>query len=453
MTQQFDQYGKPLAGGKLYFFVSGSVSTPQNAFQDSGLTNPWPNPITLDLAGRLPQFFLADGTIKVRLTDKFGVTHLVGDNIAVIGSSSGGGGGGAIPEASIAQTGDLKARYGVGVLTGWCRGNGKTIGNAASSATERAHNTETRALFEYLWNTDPNLIVIPSRGASAAADFDGGKQMTLPDFRGCTLIGMDDMGNTLSGRLPLPVPITGTTTNGSAVVTAMASTANLSVGMNVTGANVPVGTTITAIGTMIGATGTLTNGSATVSALSISTTLLAVGMSVVGSGIQIGTTILTIVSANSITISANPLTGRAGGVATTGVALSFIDPNRITMSANATGTGTGSLTFSIIDGAVLGSRGGVSLQKLTKAHLPNINLGVHIGRDQGSHKHNLDNGALPISAAGSSGSNTIGTGSGNPGSGIATDVLPEMTGVVLLGAESGHNNVQPGVTATVYIKL
>src|SRR5580765_1329498 len=89
MTQQFDPLGDPLSGGQLYFLVAGSVSTPQNAFKDIALTQAWPNPITLDVAGRVPQLFLADGLIKIRLTDKTGVVQLAADNIQVIGASSG----------------------------------------------------------------------------------------------------------------------------------------------------------------------------------------------------------------------------------------------------------------------------------------------------------------------------------------------------------------------------
>ncbi len=48
------------------------------------LTLALPNPMTCDAAGRLPQFFFADGQIKVRLTDKNGVTQIVADNILVI---------------------------------------------------------------------------------------------------------------------------------------------------------------------------------------------------------------------------------------------------------------------------------------------------------------------------------------------------------------------------------
>jgi microcystin-dependent protein len=202
MTQQFDPLGDPLSGGLLYFFVAGTVSTPQNAFKDIALTQPWPNPITLDVAGRVPQVFLADGLIKIRLTDNAGVVQLSADNIQVIGASSGGGGGGGSVDATtIFQTGDIKKRYGVGIHAGWVRANARTIGNSASGATELADSLLANALFQYLWNTDPNLVVIGGRGSTSLADWDAGKQMTLPDGRGTAFAGMDDMGNTAANRL------------------------------------------------------------------------------------------------------------------------------------------------------------------------------------------------------------------------------------------------------------
>ena len=201
MTQQFDPLGNPLSGGLLYFFVAGTVSTPQNAFKDIALTQPWPNPITLDVAGRVPQVFLADGLIKIRLTDNAGVVQLSADNIQVIGASSGGGGGGGSVDATtIFQTGDIKKRYGVGIHTGWVRANARTIGNSLSSATELA-DPSAQALFIYLWGVDPNLVVIGGRGSTGLADWNAGKQMTLPDGRGTAFAGMDDMGNTAAGRL------------------------------------------------------------------------------------------------------------------------------------------------------------------------------------------------------------------------------------------------------------
>jgi hypothetical protein len=201
LSQQFDQYGKPLSGCKLFFIQAGTTATPQNAYQDSGLNNALPNPLECDAAGRLPQFYLADGQIKIRLTDKNGVTQVAADNLLVIGPSSGGGGGGGdVDPTTIFETGSLKAKYGTGSLSGWVRLNGRTIGSATSGATERA-NADCQALFEYLWAADANLAVSGGRGASAAADWAANKTITLPDAAGRVFAGLDDMGAGARGRL------------------------------------------------------------------------------------------------------------------------------------------------------------------------------------------------------------------------------------------------------------
>lgn len=82
------------------------------------------------------------------------------------------------------------------------RCNGRTIGSAASSATERA-NADTADLYAYLWNNYANaqLPVATGRGATAAADFAANKAITLPDHRGASLVGFDDMGNTAASLL------------------------------------------------------------------------------------------------------------------------------------------------------------------------------------------------------------------------------------------------------------
>src|SRR5882762_6021031 len=150
LTQQFGTDSKVLAGGKLYFVQAGTVATPQNAFQDSALTIPWPNPYTLDARGFVPQLFFADGNIKVRLTDKNGVQIFTADNLLVVGPSGGGGGGGTVDPTTILSTGDFKSNYGTGVLSGFVRCNARTIGSATSGATERA-NADTQPLFVYFW--------------------------------------------------------------------------------------------------------------------------------------------------------------------------------------------------------------------------------------------------------------------------------------------------------------
>lgn len=201
LTQQLDELGVPLNGGLLYFYAAGT-STPQSAYQDSALTIPWPNPIELSSDGRIPQLFLADGSIKIRLTDALGVTKLAADGILVVGASSGGGGGSTVDATTVLTTGDVKLRYGTGVLSGFVRANGRTLGSATSGATERA-NADTQSLFEYLWGADTNLSVSTGRGASAHADWLANKAINLPDCRGRPIAGLGDMGNGDAGRLTL----------------------------------------------------------------------------------------------------------------------------------------------------------------------------------------------------------------------------------------------------------
>lgn len=202
LSQQFDKFGHVLAGCKLNIIQAGTVGTPQIAYQDTALTIPVPggSQLICDAAGRISQFFLADGNIKVQLTDANGVLQFTADNILVIGNSSGGGGGSPVDPTTILATGDMKVTYGTGILSGFVRANGRTIGSSTSGATERA-NSDTQALFQYLWGADPNLVVLSGRGASANADWVANKQITLPDWRGRALAGLDDMGNSAAGRL------------------------------------------------------------------------------------------------------------------------------------------------------------------------------------------------------------------------------------------------------------
>lgn len=83
---------------------------------------------------------------------------------------------------------------------GWCLMGGRTIGNSLSGATERADD-DTENLFTGLWNSIANAQlpiqdsngILSSRGVSAAADFAANKRLPLPDLRGRTLAGKNDM--------------------------------------------------------------------------------------------------------------------------------------------------------------------------------------------------------------------------------------------------------------------
>src|SRR5574343_167219 len=213
LSQQFDSTGAPLNGGLLYFYAAGTT-TPQSAYQDSSLTIPWSNPIILDSAGRVPAFYLADGQIKVRLTDADGVTQVAADNLLVVGASSGSGSAPSVDATTVLQTGDVKVRYGTGTHTGWVRANGRTIGSATSGGTELA-SSSAQTLFEYLWTADANLSVSTGRGASANADWVANKTITLPDCRGTVLAGLDDMGSSAAGRLTASYFGTAATTLGA----------------------------------------------------------------------------------------------------------------------------------------------------------------------------------------------------------------------------------------------
>lgn len=93
-----------------------------------------------------------------------------------------------------------------GIPAGWLLASGLTIGNASSNATARA-NADVSDLYQALWNSDAQLLiytsggVLTTRGASAAADYAANKALALPDYRGRTLAGKDNMGGSAASRL------------------------------------------------------------------------------------------------------------------------------------------------------------------------------------------------------------------------------------------------------------
>ena len=146
--------------------------------------------------------------------------------------------------------------------------------------------------------------------------------------------------NTTAGLVNIPMStdtgVIATVTNASAVVTdVVPNTTGLTVGMTVTGPNIPVGTTISTIdsstqftmsanatATAVAEaiifnaatrTGDTTNGSAVIKNVTANTTGLYVGMTVTGAGVPILTTILSVDSSSQITLN-NPCTATATGV-------------------------------------------------------------------------------------------------------------------------------------------
>lgn len=205
LINNFDGNGELMRGALLRIYQAGT-NTPVTAYKDSALTagqeHPWPIPA--DSAARFPMFYLASGDYRVRLSSADGgyIAYDVPIMSAVVPSGGGGGGGGGVSPEVVWQTGYLMQYLGSGVRSGFTRLNGRTIGSSGSSATERA-NADTQSLYEYLYGEFNDTIcpVIGGRGASATADFNANKALTLIDARGRTLFGADGMGASVAGRL------------------------------------------------------------------------------------------------------------------------------------------------------------------------------------------------------------------------------------------------------------
>ncbi len=177
LSQQLGENGKPLTGAKLYIYeanTSNPVTIYTDIYTDFALSVEGTWSLEADAEGRLPQFWLADGAYRVRLTTSGGVAVFDLQNVTALGASSGEGGG--VADEQIFQTGDLLFKPVDATRSGWVRANGRTVGNAASGVSERA-NADTQTLFEYLWNNCANEIcgVSSGRGGSAAADFAANK--------------------------------------------------------------------------------------------------------------------------------------------------------------------------------------------------------------------------------------------------------------------------------------
>jgi hypothetical protein len=204
LQTQWDNASPPnaLGGCLLYFYQAGTVSTPQQVYNDFGLTQPAPNPMTCSAGGRVPQHWLADGLIHLRLTDSVGAVVL-DTTMQTLGPSSGGGGGGGtgVDPTGVASTGDMKFRPSAEVLTGWVIMNGTTIGSPISGATQPTGTTSAQALFIWLWNNCSQAECTVQggsgagggRGANAQADWQANATIFLPDMRSRTVAGRDCM--------------------------------------------------------------------------------------------------------------------------------------------------------------------------------------------------------------------------------------------------------------------
>jgi hypothetical protein len=196
LSQQIGPDGT-IASGALIYVYAANTSTPASTYSDFSLSTLQTWPLEADSAGRVPAFWVDDGSYRLRITTSAGVELIDEQSITSIGASSNESGSSVAADTStIFQTGDMLWLPITGTRSGWVRSNGRTIGNGSSGATERA-NSDTQALFEYLWNNFSNTFcaVSSGRGASATADFNASKTIATLDMRSKGIFGLDTMGN------------------------------------------------------------------------------------------------------------------------------------------------------------------------------------------------------------------------------------------------------------------
>ncbi len=199
-TPVFDSVGNFASGAFAYFYTDNST-TPLTVYQDAALTIPHAWPVVANQIGVFPAIYIPYVTYRRRIVTAAGV--LISDAGDIDNPAPPSGGGGIVVSADeIFQTGDPIWRMRTGIITGFVRMNGRTLGNASSGATEYAA-ADASALFANLWDYLPDSIapVSTGRGVSAAADFAASKTIVIPTMQGYLAAGVDDMGTTAAGKI------------------------------------------------------------------------------------------------------------------------------------------------------------------------------------------------------------------------------------------------------------
>lgn len=195
-----DENGDPMVGAKLYFY-DAQTTTPQTVYSDASLSTSIDQPILADARGMFQAIFLnpTPGSYRQKLTDADDVLIFDDDSIDVPQSATYAPPDAGDTDPSLLFTTGMRIGYfGTSAPSGWVRCAGRTLGSAASTATERA-NDDTEDLFLHLWSVDATLTVSGGRGGSAAGDWAANKTIALPDYRERVAAGLATMGNVDAG--------------------------------------------------------------------------------------------------------------------------------------------------------------------------------------------------------------------------------------------------------------
>lgn len=357
LSLQLDSNARPLSGCLLYLYAAGT-STPAVFYEDFALTVVLSWPLVADTAGRIPLFWVTDGSYRVRLTDSSGNEIFDINSITAVGPSTGvvSGGGSGVSTSQIFQTGDMIFSPIAGLRTDWVRANAKTIGSSSSGASERA-NADCQALFQWLWGnfTDAICPVTGGRGGTSLADWNANKRIATFDMRGRTPFGLDDMGNSAAGV------ISGGTTaaaSGGAAFVNLGQTHLPNVNFTVSGtaASHTHGTGTYAVGAHLHGAGTLavntgiTNGTSVARLVSLSSNS--------ASNFSAGSGSATAVTSVSLSQTASTLS------LTNGAVQNGTDTTTPTFSGSSAASGTLALTATAASGGTAANLGTISPYRL-----------------------------------------------------------------------------------------
>lgn len=246
-TPTFSANGQFASGAQAYFYIGGT-STPLVVYADDAFTQALPVPVTADQNGVFQPIFIPYGPYRRRIVDQNGVLLSDADNIDNFAPATSGGSGISVTQDQILQTGDPFWRLRGGIMQGFVRMNGNTIGSALSGATELA-GSNTQDLFSFLWNNFPDATcpVGGGRGANANADFGANKAIGIVSMRGYCAAGVDDMGATAAGIIQA---VTTCTTNNTTTVVVV-SAAGIAVGDIAIVNGINVGPITSVVGTTV----------------------------------------------------------------------------------------------------------------------------------------------------------------------------------------------------------
>lgn len=231
--QFFDNSGRPLSSGKVYFYVP-STSTPKTTWQDSSQSTPNTNPVILDSSGRATIY--GDGSYRQVLKTSADVTiwdALTASTGSGGSSSSGGDGlrvGTILPFAGITPPSNYALAYGQAISRATyddlldaitisdssviCLSGSTTIGGWADTSQiktgapiEASCLSPGTTVATIVDATTITVSAVATTSASVSArvfpwgNGDGALTFNVPDLRGRVLAGRDNMGGTSASVL------------------------------------------------------------------------------------------------------------------------------------------------------------------------------------------------------------------------------------------------------------